>query len=587
MIRNIFYVILVSVTVGCGSAKQYVFTEGNWTTNQRTGTVRNLSTGLTFNLSGLERRYWELPDSARLITSNTHLTENQNFADYAKSVFSDLNITNKDSLLFFIPGELLVFLPSDYNVSNADYCFYPVNEQENKYGRQPHQSDRSINDSFVFRKLVFNKKRKRIINTDTFKDNQNRWLSMAYLNETRTKFNSKITPRVWTAMFIDLSAPQSMLSASDFINECDKITFNNRLNISLSGKYAFSLFENYFKLGRFYNYQAARLGEKQTENYYKQSERGIFWQALATYYSFVNDTQKSDSLWLLMRKGAINNKAIEKIATANELLKITENQQVVMFNEAHNAPKHRLFVTSLLDSLYAQGFRYFALEAFTNDSLFANTGYLTEDNGFYIFEPHLANLIRNAYHKGFKIIGYEDYSKDREQRQAENIYNQTLKNDKDAKVMVYCGYQHIDTAWMAGKFQKISGIDPLTIDQTYSYYYCLGKPATDSAYLIIPNAEDKFINSADLFVFNDLDIHKGSRIFEIDRSIPQDCKTVYFFAKKEFDYLTEIGKNPIPYAVRNIENCNFIKHNIQSGEYELLFVDNYGQVLKSMTVSFD
>jgi hypothetical protein len=324
-----------------------------------------------------------------------------------------------------------------------------------------------------------------------------------------------------------------------------------------------------------------------SDYYFKPQDRGVFLQALATYFSFSNNTHKSDSIWFLMRNNEINKKKIEKTGTIQNLLQKTKNQQVVIFNEAHNAPKHRLFVSNLLDSLYNQGFRYLALEVFYNDSIFEKTGYLTENNGFYIFEPNFANFIRKAFKKGFKIIGYDDFSNEREQKQAENIYNQTIKLDKNAKILVYCGYQHIDTAWMAGKFQKISGINPLTIDQTYSYYYCLGKNATDSVYLFQPNSEDNYIKSADLFIFNDLEINKDNTTIQISDKIRENCKIACVYDKKEFDYLTKIDKIPLPVAVKNAENKEFVMVNLEKGKYVVLFSDAFGKIMEQIIILTD
>jgi hypothetical protein len=353
---------------------------------------------------------------------------------------------------------------------------------------------------------------------------------------------------------------------------------------SLLEKDPFDLFEEFFKQGKYYNYYSAYLGEKFSENYLKPQEQSMFLQALATYFSFANDIHKSDSVWQLLRNGNVNNNPVKTNGSLNDLLNQTRNHQVAMFNEAHNAPKHRLLMASLLDSLYNQGFRYFAAEAFTNDSLFAATGYLTENNGFYIFEPNLSNLIRKAYKKGFKIIDYEDYSNHREQGQAYNIYNQTINIDKNAKTLVYCGYQHIDTARMAGWFQKMSGIDPLTVDQTYGYFYSLGKTATDSVFLIQPHSEDSYIQNADLFVFNDLDINQGNTTINIPDDIRNICKIVCVYEKNEFEKLTELGKIPIPVSVQNIEKESFVRIHVEKENYILLFLDEYGEILKRINI---
>ena len=103
---------------------------------------------------------------------------------------------------------------------------------------------------------------------------------------------------------------------------------------------------------------------------------------------------------------------------------------------------------------------------------------LNSQTGHYSAEPVAGELIRNALELGFKIVAYEDAvlynhtSTQRDSVQAENIYN-IIKQDSAAKIFVLAGYGHIAERSfnekyvpMAMAFKKISGIDPLTIDQT-------------------------------------------------------------------------------------------------------------------------
>jgi len=587
MIKTIFILFFLIILTSCHSLKKVVFSKSNFTTIQNRGIVRDNLSGLVLDLQQLEMRYGGLPDSANLITNSVKLFECQNIAKYAKSIFNDLKITNADTILFFIAGEILVYKPSNFNPKEADYQYILNDTINNEYFTiAPDKLSKEICGNCIYRKLIFNKKRKRIIIIDTYKDNKNNWLSTSYLIETETKYNSKILPRVWTTKYIDLSKPEHLLFIANYIKEFDLTTKINKQNLSLSSKYAFDIFSDFFKKGKYYNYYSAYLGENLSGYYFQPQSKGVFLQALATYFSFADDTNKSDSVWLLIRNNKINNKQIEKTGTINDLLQLTKNQKVVMINEAHNAPKHRLFVSNMLDTFYNQGFRYLALEAFYTDSIFEKTGYLTENNGFYIFEPTFANLIRKAYKKGFKIIGYDDFSSNREQKQAENIYNQTINIDNNAKVLVYCGYQHIDTAKMAGEFRRLSGITPLTIEQTYSYYYCLGKYATNTIFLIKPNNEDFYYKSANVFLFNDLVADESNTTIQIPNKIAEICKMVCVYEKNEFEYLTKIGMKPLPIAVQNAENKSFVKVNLdKNNSYYVLFLNKLGEVIEYTTLA--
>lgn len=158
------------------------------------------------------------------------------------------------------------------------------------------------------------------------------------------------------------------------------------------------------------------------------------------------------------------------------ILERSSYQKVVMINESHNKPLHRAFTASMLEDFYAMGFRYLAMETlnqFTNASL-KQVNVLT---GHYTCEPVGGELIRKALFLGFTLIAYEDSNythtvNQRELIQAENIFK-ILQKDPNAKILVYAGDKHIeeeartdDRIPMAAYFKIVSGIDPLTIDQT-------------------------------------------------------------------------------------------------------------------------
>jgi hypothetical protein len=103
---------------------------------------------------------------------------------------------------------------------------------------------------------------------------------------------------------------------------------------------------------------------------------------------------------------------------------------------------------------------------------------LTYQTGQFTSEPVAGEMIRMALEMGFKLVAYEDANavhhtpRQRDSIQAAHIY-QILQADSSAKIFVYAGYGHIaeksvssDFVPMGMAFKKISGIDPLTIDQT-------------------------------------------------------------------------------------------------------------------------
>ncbi len=156
---------------------------------------------------------------------------------------------------------------------------------------------------------------------------------------------------------------------------------------------------------------------------------------------------------------------------------IAPQYKVIMLNEAYNKPLHRAFAFSLLDDLYKRGFRYLAMEML-NPRPDQDLTVLTQHTGLETSEPVAGEMIRYAIDRGFNLVAYDDPSasqhtaRETDSIRAANLYA-VIKKDTSAKIFVYAGYGHIaesttdpDFIPMGMAFKKISGIDPLTIDQT-------------------------------------------------------------------------------------------------------------------------
>jgi hypothetical protein len=155
------------------------------------------------------------------------------------------------------------------------------------------------------------------------------------------------------------------------------------------------------------------------------------------------------------------------------------NTQIVMINEAHHVPQHRAFVIQLLPQLRKRGFRYFAAETLAMyDHDLQTRGYPTNASGYYTAEPVYGDLVRSALKLGYRVVPYEAAgsfrnAEEREQAQASNLVEAIFKKDAHAKVLIYAGYSHINeggqlagVAPLGKRLRDITGIDPLTIDQT-------------------------------------------------------------------------------------------------------------------------
>jgi hypothetical protein len=93
--------------------------------------------------------------------------------------------------------------------------------------------------------------------------------------------------------------------------------------------------------------------------------------------------------------------------------------------------------------------------------------------------------VRTALRLGFQIVAYEhamaesgesmataDFQKKRDRGQAANLAERVFQEDPNAKLVVHAGYSHIyekeSPYWspMAMYFRQLTGIDPVTVEQT-------------------------------------------------------------------------------------------------------------------------
>lgn len=161
------------------------------------------------------------------------------------------------------------------------------------------------------------------------------------------------------------------------------------------------------------------------------------------------------------------------------------DHRFVMVNERHHVSTERLLTLDLLAPLYEQGFRYLGVEALSRSERGINErGYPIRETGFYINDVIFAELLREAIALGYELVPYEasqeqgeatETLNDQQARdywQARNLIAATLDRDPTAKVLVHCGYGHLNETvsarWtpMAHYLREATGFDPLTVDQT-------------------------------------------------------------------------------------------------------------------------
>jgi hypothetical protein len=173
------------------------------------------------------------------------------------------------------------------------------------------------------------------------------------------------------------------------------------------------------------------------------------------------------------------------------ILHEARTRQIVILNEAHHVPRHRVFGLSLLLDLRKQGFTHFAAETLAPPDALARSlasGAITREAGYYLHDPVFASYLREAQRLGFIIVPYEEESKkrvespidqinNREIEQTQNLHERIFKASPKARVFIHVGYAHADKTegddltWMAARLKKLLGVDPLTIDQTGGMEY--------------------------------------------------------------------------------------------------------------------
>jgi len=180
-----------------------------------------------------------------------------------------------------------------------------------------------------------------------------------------------------------------------------------------------------------------------------------------------------------------------------EIVARAKNTRIVYLDEDHLSPRDRLFGLQVARALRPLGYSVLAAEALTRDKddatslakmqRLSHDGYVRYGNGYYLNDPVFADFFRQSLRLGYRLVAYESagFSEEsddaarsarREQEQAENIVRRALERYPDAKVLVYGGRHHAAKApiddpnvkeklWMVERLKRLSGVDPLVIDQ--------------------------------------------------------------------------------------------------------------------------
>lgn len=207
-----------------------------------------------------------------------------------------------------------------------------------------------------------------------------------------------------------------------------------------------------------------------------------------------------------------------------EIVARARKTRVVILNEDHGTPRSRAFALEVARALRALGYDVLAAETFSNDpddaksatnmAAIARAGYLHRTSGYYAKDPVFADFVRQALALGYRPVAYEttiftppknveDVFARREKMQADYLIERVLNRDPKAKLFVYVGYSHVaeeplvrgsgpPRRWMANRLKTLTGIDPLTIEQTVLAEHPTQGPSAAYA-LIADKAKDRSI----------------------------------------------------------------------------------------------
>jgi len=192
-----------------------------------------------------------------------------------------------------------------------------------------------------------------------------------------------------------------------------------------------------------------------------------------------------------------------------EIVKRARATRIVILNEDHWVPRDRAFALQVAHALRPLGYDVLAAETFRNSpqpalaeemrAKLERDGYPRRDSGYYTQDPVFGDFVRRALHLGFHPVLYEttnyvpgatryDSIVQRDQDEAENLLARALKAYPRSKILIYVGFHHATEApmpfedgktieWMAARLKRMSGTDPLTIDQTVLSPLSGGNPA--------------------------------------------------------------------------------------------------------------
>lgn len=178
-------------------------------------------------------------------------------------------------------------------------------------------------------------------------------------------------------------------------------------------------------------------------------------------------------------------------ALFDEIAEDPSGPQIVMLNETHFDPRHRMVAQRLAEILAEQGFAYFAAETFNIRVAEGRVpGSVPFNIGAYSYEPIYARMLRGIDDLGLSPLAYEQRPEQqpenpetwearinaREIAQTENLMAALFEHTPDARVFIYVGGGHLqeqpvyregreEVRWFGNRLAEATGVNPVTIVQ--------------------------------------------------------------------------------------------------------------------------
>jgi len=219
----------------------------------------------------------------------------------------------------------------------------------------------------------------------------------------------------------------------------------------------------YNAIKRLYNIDSIKINEN----------KDFYAQALMTSLTFCGDIYNKNKVGSIYRKtNALKTSenltdSVFAIDPKIHIINDANNYDILIINEAHMYPQHRIFLKSILKELYNLGYKHLCIEDFDNNK--GDITYPSKSIGFYINEPCMAELVREGIRVGYRLHAYDSPESDnRDSIAAKNISNIKIKNSND-KILILCGFGHNykeNKGSLAYYLKYLHNFNILTIDQT-------------------------------------------------------------------------------------------------------------------------